>query len=217
MRSVTSPASVTHPVLERIGNTPLLDVSSYARESGLEGVRLFAKAEWHNPGGSVKDRPAWNMIRNALADGRLVRGKAILDATSGNTGIAYALIAHFLGYEAHIVAPENMDAGRKAVLQRYGARLITSSSLEGSDGAIRLCRELYTKNPDRYFYPDQYNNPDNPRAHYLTTGPEIYNALGGRLDAFVAAIGTSGSLMGTGRYLRDRIPSLKGYAAQPDD
>lgn len=192
-------------------------MSRYAAERGLGKARILAKAEWHNPGGSVKDRAGLGMIRSALEDGRLTRGKAIIDSTSGNTGIAYAMIGHFLGYEVHIVAPENMDNGRKEVLRRYGAKLIFSSPFEGSDGAIIMCRELYAKDPQRYFWPDQYNNPENWRAHYRTTAPEIFEETGASITHFLATIGTSGTLMGTGRRLRELAPHVKVYAVEPDD
>ena len=212
---MAGPAS--HPVLDRIGGTPLLDLTRYARGLGMEGVAILAKFEGANPGGSVKDRPAIQMIRSAIGDGRLDRRKAILDSTSGNTGIAYALIGRCLDYEVHIVAPENMDEGRVAALAAYGAKIIFSSPFEGSDGAIRLCGKLHAETPELYFWPDQYNNPDNWRAHYYGTGPEIEAALGGRLTHFVAGIGTSGTLMGAGRYLRTRNPNLEVWAAEPDD
>ena len=204
-------------VLDLIGGTPLI------RLAQLEppGVELWAKCEFCNPGGSVKDRPALQMIRDAIADGRLSHDKTIIDSTSGNTGVAYSLVGAALGYRVKLVMPQNVSAARKQITSAYGTELIFSSEMEGSDGAIRLVRELVDKSPERYFYPDQYSNESNPRAHYLGTGGELLAALGDRLTHFVAGIGTSGTVMGTGRRLKEhRLPeggSITVIAVEPDD
>jgi cysteine synthase B len=182
-----------------------------------DGVRIFAKLEGFNPGGSVKDRAARQMIERGLRDGKLVPGKTILDSTSGNTGIALAMIGAALGYPVHLVMPENVSDERKRVIAAYGAQVTFSDPLEGSDGAIRLCRQLLANDPDRYFKPDQYNNPANPDAHVESTGPEIWEQTGGMVTHFVAGIGTSGTIMGTGRYLKRRNPAVQVIAAEPED
>lgn len=182
-----------------------------------EHVRLFAKLEGYNPGGSVKDRPAWNMIRRGLDTGELRPGKTIIDSTSGNTGIALAMIGAALGYPVELVMPENVSAERKSVIRAYGAKPIYSSGLEGSDGALLLCRELHEANPERYFKPNQYYNEANPEAHYLTTGPEIWNQTDGRITHLVATLGTGGTAMGTGRYLKDQNREVQVIGVEPDD
>jgi len=203
-------------ITELIGNTPLVEL--HRLQPGLSpGVRLMAKLEGFNPGGSVKDRAALNMIRRGLEDGRLQQGKIILDSTSGNTGIALAMIGAAMGYPVHLVIPENVSRERKRVISAYGARAIFSSALEGSDGAILKCREVYEAEEDRYFKPDQYFNEDNPEAHYLTTGPEIWEQTEGRVTHFVASIGTGGTVMGTGRFLKERNPEVQLIAVEPDD
>ncbi len=203
-------------VIDLIGNTPLVELRA-VRDGVPEGVRLFAKLEGFNPGGSVKDRPAKRMIEQGIADGLLVAGKTILDSTSGNTGIGLAMVAAALGYPVKLVMPENVSVERKKVIGAYGAEIVYSDPMEGSDGAIRLCRKILADDPDRYFKPDQYNNPANPLAHYESTGPEIWAQTGGRITHFVAAIGTSGTIMGTGRYLKERNRAIQIVAAEPED
>jgi cysteine synthase B len=205
-----------HSVLDLVGNTPLVEVGT-VRDGVPDGVRLFAKLEGFNPGGSVKDRPAKKMIEVGLAEGKLVPGKTILDSTSGNTGIGLAMVGAALGFPVKLVMPENVSVERKKVIRAYGAEIVFSDPLEGSDGAIRLCRQILADDPERYFKPDQYNNPANPLAHYEGTGPEIWRQTEGRITHFVAAIGTSGTIMGTGRYLKERNPAIQVIAAEPED
>jgi cysteine synthase B len=208
--------SRVHSVLDLIGHTPLVDVTALA--SGLSPrVRLLAKLEGFNPGGSVKDRPALWMIRHGLTSGALREGKTILDSTSGNTGIALAMIGAALAYPVVLVLPENVSEERKRIISAFGARMVFSSGLEGSDGAIRLCRQILQEDAARYFKPDQYFNPVNSLAHYESTGPEIWEATSGRVTHFVAGIGTGGTVMGTGRYLKERSPKIQIVAAEPDD
>ena len=199
-----------------VGNTPLVEIRR-VRDGVAPGVRLFAKLEGFNPGGSVKDRAALRMIEDGLARGRLVPGKTILDSTSGNTGIALAWIGASLGYSVKLVMPSNVSVERKKVIAAFGAEVVFSDPLEGSDGAIRLCRQILAEDPDRYFKPDQYNNPANPLAHYETTGPEIWRQTDGKITHFVAAIGTSGTIMGTGRYLKEQRRAVQIVAAEPED
>jgi len=203
-------------VTDLIGNTPLLLLRSVGRDLP-PAVRIWAKLEGFNPGGSVKDRPALRMIQEGLRTGALRPGKIILDSTSGNTGIALAMLGAAFGYPVELVIPGNASVERKRIIEAYGARVIESDPLEGSDGAIRLCREILHRDPERYFKPDQYNNPANPLAHYETTGPEIWRQTAGRITHFVAAIGTSGTIMGTGRYLKERNPAVQVIAVEPDD
>jgi len=180
-------------------------------------VRVFAKLEGFNPGGSVKDRPAYNMIQDGLASGKLRPGKTILDSTSGNTGIALALCGTVLGYPVELVMPENVSAERKKIIGAYGAKIIYSSPFDGSDGAILLCREVLARDPEKYFKPDQYFNPANPEAHYKTTGPEIWEQTAGTITHFVTGLGTGGTIMGTGRYLKERNPNVQVIGVEPDD
>ena len=201
-------------VLDLIGNTPLLRLRKF--EAGLNGAELYGKAEWFNPGGSVKDRPAANMVREGLKSGALRPGKILLDATSGNTGIAYAMIGAAQGFPVRLCVPSNVTVERKRLLHAYGAELIFTDAMDGSDGAIREARRQVAANPDLYFYPDQYNNDANWRAHYETTGPEILAQTEGRITHFVAGLGTSGTFMGTGRRLREANPSIKLISFQPD-
>src|SRR5215468_7136747 len=203
---------VSPSVLELIGNTPLVEIQR-VRAGVAPGVRLFGKIEGFNPGGSVKDRPALKMIQEGIRQGRLVPGKTILDSTSGNTGIALAT----LGYPVELVMPANVSRERKQMVAAFGARVVFSDPLEGSDGAIRRCREVLAADPDRYFKPDQYNNEANPLAHYETTGPEIWRQTEGRVTHFVAGIGTGGTIMGTGRFLKEQNPALQVIAAEPED
>ncbi len=197
-----------------IGRTPLVRLASVER--AVQGIELYAKAEWLNPGGSVKDRPAWRMIREGLDSGSLTSDRRILDATSGNTGIAYAMIGAALGFRVTLCIPANVTPERKRVLVAYGAELIYTDPMEGSDGAIREAHAIYARWPERYFYPDQYNNEFNWRAHYETTGPEILEQTGGRITHFVAGLGTSGTFMGVGRYLRGVKADVVLASVQPD-
>jgi cysteine synthase B len=198
-----------------IGNTPLL---SFRRITAHlpENVSVYAKAEWTNPGGSVKDRAAGNIIRQAELDGRLRPGKVILDSTSGNTGIAYAMLGAAKGYRVKLYLPGNASPERTAILTAYGAELVLTDPLEGSDGAIRAVRALAAAEPETYFYADQYNNPANWQAHYQTTGEEIWQQTNGTVTHFLAGLGTSGTLMGTGRRLKDTNPDVEIVAVQPD-
>lgn len=203
-------------IVDLIGNTPLVELRCL-RDSLPESVRIYGKLEGYNPSGSVKARAAWNMIRRGLESGQLRPGKTILDSTSGNTGIALAMIGASLGYPVRLVMPENVSLERKRVLKAYGAEIVFSDGMEGSDGAILLGREIYAEDPERYFKPDQYNNEANSEAHYLTTGPEIWEQTEGRVTHFVASIGTSGTVMGTGRFLKDKNPAIQVIAVEPDD
>jgi cysteine synthase B len=201
------------PLLATIGNTPLLRLERISRKIG--GVEILAKAEYFNPGGSVKDRAALSMILDGERSGKLNHGRVILDATSGNTGIAYAMIAANRGYMVKLCLPANASIERRRILRAYGAETVFSDAAEGSDGAIRLCREIYRSDPDSYFYADQYNNPANWKAHYEHTGPEIIRQSGGGLTHFVAAMGTSGTFMGVSRRLRRELPRVLCISAQP--
>ncbi|HUI24976.1 MAG TPA: pyridoxal-phosphate dependent enzyme [Candidatus Kryptonia bacterium] len=210
--------------LDLIGNTPLVQIARLPRgfrtkhgQAISPRVRIYAKLEGLNPGGSVKDRPALWMIREGIASGRLTPGKTILDSTSGNTGIALAMIGAVLGYPVELVMPSNVSQERKKIITAYGAQITYSSPLEGSDGAIRLCRQVLAADPQRYFKPDQYFNENNPRAHYESTGPEIWHDTNGTVTHFVAGIGTGGTIMGTGRYLKECNPRIQIIAAEPDD
>jgi cysteine synthase B len=201
-------------VLERIGHTPLLRLERVGRE--FPSVEFCAKAEWFNPGGSVKDRAALNMIREGERSGGLRPGKTILDATSGNTGIAYAMIGAALGYPVKLCLPSNASVERKRILAAYGAQMVLTSADEGSDGAIRRAREIYAASPAGYFYPDQYSNPANWQAHYQTTAPEIWEQTSGRITHFVAGLGTSGTFIGTARRLKELNPAIRCVSLQPD-
>lgn len=202
-------------VADLVGGTPLVRIRRLARE--FPRVEIWAKCEWFNPGGSVKDRAALQMIRDAERDGRLGPGKVLIDSTSGNTGVAYAMLGAALGHRVRLVMPENVTLARKRIVAAYGAEIVYSSPMEGSDGAIRLARKLVEDSPDLYFYPDQYSNPSNPKAHYLGTGQEILDALGDRVTHFCAGIGTSGTIMGTGRRLKEFRRDLQIVAVEPDD
>jgi cysteine synthase B len=202
-------------VIDLVGNTPLLRLARIAPDLP-PGVEVYAKAEWCNPGGSVKDRPALYMIRDGERSGRLRPGMRIADATSGNTGIAYATIGAALGYRVTLALPGNASGERKRILRALGAELILTDPLEGTDLAIRTIRALVAEQPERFFYPDQYNNPANAQSHYETTGAEIWAQTEGRVTHFVAALGTCGTFVGTGRRLRDANPQLRLLAVQPD-
>ncbi|MFQ5831034.1 MAG: PLP-dependent cysteine synthase family protein, partial [Candidatus Methylomirabilia bacterium] len=201
-------------ILELVGNTPLLRLNHVGRE--YPRVEIYAKAEWLNPGGSVKDRPARKMIEVAEETGELTKDKIILDSTSGNTGIAYALIGRLKGYQVELVMPGNVSEERKKIVTAYGANIVYSSALEGSDGAQREAHRLNQEYPDKYYMPDQYNNTANLLAHYETTGPEILEQTEGCITHFVAGIGTGGTLMGTGRRLKEFNPEIQLIAVEPD-
>jgi cysteine synthase B len=200
-------------VLAAIGRTPLLRLEKIA--SAFPGIEICAKAEYFNPGGSVKDRPAMAMIRDGERSGKLNHRRTILDATSGNTGIAYAMIGAARGYRVKLCLPANASRERKRILKAYGAEVVLTDAAEGSDGAIRACRAIYEADPDRYFYPDQYNNPANWRAHYDTTAPEIIEQTGGQVTHFVAGMGTSGTFVGVTRRLRRDLPGVQCWSMQP--
>lgn len=201
-------------LLDLIGNTPLISFSDIYDDIS-PGVELYAKAEWFNPGGSVKDRPAYRMIMDGIASGELTKDKVIMDSSSGNTAISYAMIGMTLGYKVELVTPQNINFERKKVLEAYGAKVINSDPLEGSDGAILLAHKIKKENPEKYFMPDQYNNPSNPLAHYLTTAPEIWEQTNKRITHFIAGMGTSGTIMGTGARLKEYNQNIKVLAMQP--
>jgi S-sulfo-L-cysteine synthase (O-acetyl-L-serine-dependent) len=207
--SNSAPASL----LDLIGNTPLIKLANLVENPRVE---IYGKAEWANPGGSVKDRPALYMILEGERSGALTRDKTIIDSTSGNTGIAYAMIAAARGYRVKLCLPKNASEERKRILEAYGVELVLTDPLAGSDGAILAVREIVAADPDKYFYPDQYNNPANWRAHYETTGVEIFEQTGGRITHFVAGLGTSGTFVGAGRRLRELKPEVKLISMQPD-
>jgi S-sulfo-L-cysteine synthase (O-acetyl-L-serine-dependent) len=215
MADLASVADRRSSVVELVGNTPLIRLAR-VDPSLPPGVELYAKAEWYNPGGSVKDRPALAMIRAGEEAGLLRPGMRIADATSGNTGIAYATLGAALGYGVTLALPANASPERRRILRTLGAELILTDPLEGMDRAIYAIRELVAQHPERYFYPDQYNNPANVLAHLRTTGPEIWAQTGGCITHLVAALGTSGTFMGTGRYLRERSAAVRLVAVQPD-
>jgi len=207
----TVPAGITR----LIGNTPLIRVRLFEQE--FPELEVYAKAEWFNPGGSVKDRPALAMIEDGEKRGALTHQKTIVDSTSGNTGIAYALVGAAKGYRVKLVMPGNVSSERKALVTAFGAEIVYSDAAEGSDGAIRMVRELVEQDPDQYFYPDQYSNPANPRAHYEGTAVEILEQTGGRITHFIAGLGTTGTFVGTARRLKEHDPSIHTIAVQPDD
>ena len=213
---VASPGSLrtASSVVDLIGNTPLIRLSGF--ETGLQDVELYAKAEWRNPGGSVKDRAAARMIADGERSGALTRDTIILDATSGNTGIAYAMIGASRGYRVRLCVPGNVTPERKRILKAFGADVVFTDPMQGSDGAIIRVKQMYEESPGLYFYPDQYNNPGNWRAHYDTTGPEILQQTGHRVTHFVAGLGTSGTFVGAGRRFREVNPAIKLISVQPD-
>ncbi len=211
------PTARAASVLELIGNTPLLEITRLTRGLLRPGVRIFAKLEGFNPGGSVKDRPARKMLEVGLKSGELRPGKTIIDSTSGNTGIALAMLGAVLGYPVELVMAANVSRERKKIIEAYGAKPIYSDPMKSSDGAIEKCREIITENPDKYFKPDQYNNEANSLAHFETTGPEIWRQTRGEVTHFIAGIGTSGTVMGTGRYLKSRNKEIQVIAVEPDD
>src|SRR5712692_9929399 len=205
---------VGQALLERIGNTPLLRLERVGSE--FPNVEFCAKAEWFNPGGSVKDRPALSMIQAGLASGALQAGKTIIDATSGNTGIAYAMIGAAMGYPVKLCLPDSASHERKRILGAFGAELVITPGDEGTDGAIRRVHEIVAGDREKYFYPDQYSNAANWQAHYRTTANEIWEQTGGRITHFVAALGTSGTFVGTTRRLKELNPAIRCISLQPD-
>lgn len=202
-------------IVEAVGNTPLVRLERTARSA--PSVEVYLKLEFANPGGSVKDRPALRMIQDAMADGRLTPDRTLIDSTSGNTGVAYSLMGAALGLKVELVMPSNVSKARKDITKAFGTELIYSDPMEGSDGAIRLVRDIVAKNPERYFYPDQYSNPSNPLAHYHGTGAEILDALGDRITHFVTGLGTSGTMMGTTRRLHEHTRPIRCIAVEPAD
>jgi cysteine synthase B len=208
------PTPSAHRLEDLVGNTPLVRLRRI--EQDAPGVEIYGKAEFFNPGGSIKDRPALNMILEGEKAGLLKPGKIILDATSGNTGIAYAMIGTARGYKVRLCLPRNVSPERKKILAAYGAEIVYTSPAEQSDGAIRMVKKLYAENPEIYFYPDQYGNDNNWLAHYKTTGPEIWEQTEGRVTHFVAGLGTTGTMMGTGRFLKEVQPQVQLVAMQPD-
>ena len=203
-------------LLGSIGNTSLTKLINITNHLP-ENIQIWVKMENRNPGGSIKDRPALRMILDGIESGQLRKGKTILDSTSGNTGIALAMIGSLLNYSVELCVPENVSKERKDRLNAHGATIIYTSPMEGSDGAIIEARDLFEKNQQIYFKPDQYGNPSNPKAHYLTTGPEIWHQTQGKTTHFVATLGTTGTIMGTGRYLKEKNQNIQVIAAEPDD
>jgi cysteine synthase B len=206
-------------ILDLVGNTPLLELPKISLTRGKPrpaGISLYAKAEFCNPSGSVKDRAAKAMLLAGLAEGTLTPGKTIIDATSGNTGIAYSMMGAALGFPVKVFLPANASAERKDVMRQYGAEIVETSPLEGSDGAFLAAREEAAAHPERYFYPNQYNNDANWKAHYLSTGPEIWEQTQGKLTHFICGMGTSGTFMGTARRLKELNPTVTVIAVQPD-
>jgi cysteine synthase B len=205
--------SLAESLLSTVGNTPLIRLEKVSRE--FPGIEILGKAEYFNPGGSVKDRAALNMVLDGERSGKLNPSRIILDSTSGNTGIAYAMIGAYRGYRVRLVLPGNASEERQRILKAYGAEMIFSDPAEGSDGAIRMVRKIYEADPDLYFYPDQYNNPANWKAHFEHTGPEIIQQTAGGVTHFVAAMGTSGTFTGVSRRLHRDLPHVKCYSGQP--
>lgn len=201
-------------LLDMVGNTSLVRLTRIRPASA--GVEIFAKAEWENPGGSVKDRPALNIIREAEAAGLMSQGKILIDSTSGNTGIAYAMIGAAKNYRVKLCMPSNVSMERKRILNAYGAEIVYTDPMEGSDGAIRRVRTMVNENPELYYYANQYDNPANWRAHYLTTAPEIFEQTEGGVTHFVAGLGTSGTFVGTARRLKELNPGIQCFSFQPD-
>lgn len=217
MPDLMNPLATDKQPLSLIGNTPLVRLKKIAEQWGIsDQVEIYGKCEFMNPGGSVKDRPALNIVETAEAEGLLTKEKILLDATSGNTGIAYAMICAVKGYRCRLCVPESASKERKNILKAYGAELIFTPASESSDGAIRKAREIYAQNPDIYFYADQYSNRANWQAHFNTTGSEVWEQTDGRITHFIAAIGTSGSFIGTSRRLKSYNEKIQCVAVQPD-
>jgi cysteine synthase B len=215
IRSSSHGETFLETILERIGNTPLVRIRNLARE--FPGVEILAKAEWFNPGGSVKDRPAIRMIEDAENSGKLTKHKAILDSSSGNMAVSYSMIGGVKGYQVKMVVPGNISQSHLATIRSFGTKVIFSDPLEGSDGAIRLAHSIFEEDLDRYFMPDQYNNPSNWKAHYDTTAVEIWEQTRGHITHLVAGVGTSGTLTGTARGLKKNIPDLEVIGVEPDN
>jgi cysteine synthase B len=211
-----TPKKISHTsILDKIGNTPLLKIDKITKGLQNKNVDIYAKAEWFNPGGSVKDRPALRIIEEAERTGRLNRGKIIIDSTSGNTGIAYALIGASKGYKVTLVMPLNVSEERKRIVRAFGANMVFTDPLLGSDGAMLEAKRMVNAEPSRYLYVDQYNNPENWKAHFETTGVEIWNQTAGAVTHFVACLGTSGTLMGTGRRLKEYNADIQVTSVEP--
>jgi cysteine synthase B len=210
----SSPSKLGERSVERIGNTPLLRLERIARD--LPNIQILGKAEWYNPGGSVKDRAAFNIVKEGRRSGKFTSGKTLLDSTSGNTGIAYAMIGAAEGFPVTLFMPENVSVERKRILFAYGANIIYTDPADGSDGAIRAVRELYEREPEKYFYADQYSNPANWQAHYHGTANEIWQQTEGRVTHFLSMMGTSGTFMGTARRLKELNPNARCISLQPD-
>jgi len=205
----------THPLLSHVGNTPLIEMTPLDEQ--FPHVKIFAKAEFFNPGGSVKDRPALNMVRCGIRDNKFdPEAMTLLDATSGNTGIALAMIGAALSFKVCLCLPQNASEERKLILKAYGAEVVETDPTLGSDGSIVKARELYEKETDHYFYPDQYSNENNWKAHYATTGPEIWDQTGGKVTHFVTGLGTTGSFMGVSRFLKEKSLEIQVYSMEPD-
>lgn len=202
-------------LINSIGNTPLIQIQQMTKH--LQGIQIFAKAEWLNPGGSVKDRAGLKIIEDGERSGQLTKDKIILDSTSGNTGIAYAMIGAIKGYKVKLIVPENISEERKKALEAYGVELIFTDPLLGSDGALVEAQRIYKADPEKYFFGDQYNNPSNWRAHYETTGVEIFHQTEGKITHFVAGVGTGGTLVGTGKRLKEFNPHIRLFGVQPDN
>jgi cysteine synthase B len=202
-------------IADAVGNTPMVRLDRFARSA--PSVEVYLKLEFANPGGSVKDRAALNMIRDAVSRGALTSDKILLDSTSGNTGVAYSLFGAALGYRIALVMPSNVSKARKDITRAFGTELIFSDPMEGSDGAIRIAREMAAKEPEKYFYPDQYSNPANPGAHYNGTAVEILDAVGDRITHFVTGLGTTGTMMGTSKRLREHTRPIRCIAVEPED
>jgi cysteine synthase B len=215
MRLALVRSRLLRSVADQVGNTPLLRLERIGKSA--PSVEIYAKLEFANPGGSVKDRPALAMMQAAIAEGLLASGKTLLDSTSGNTGVAYALFGAALGYPVELVMPSNVTKARKDIVQAFGAKIIYSDPMEGSDGAIRVAQKMIDEGGDRYFYPNQYANPNNPGAHYHGTGREILDALGDRITHFVTGLGTTGTMMGTTRRLREHHRPIRCIAVEPTD
>jgi cysteine synthase B len=202
----------SNTIFDAIGNTPLIRLKTLEASNN---VKIFAKLEGNNPGGSIKDRPAYYMIKKAEESGELTPDKVIIEPTSGNTGIAIAMIGAVRGYKVKLYMPDSVSMERQLILKAYGAEIVLTPGKEATDGAIRRAHKLVDAEPGKYFMPNQFDNPNNPLSHYETTGPEIFRQTGGRIDAFVAAMGTSGTLLGTGAYLREKIPGVKIVGIEP--
>jgi cysteine synthase B len=211
---ITAVKTLGTSILDRVGNTPLIRLERVAAH--LEGIQILGKAEWANPGGSVKDRAASAIVKDAQSRGFLLNGGGLLDATSGNTGIAYAMLGAALGFPVTLCMPSNVSPERKRILSAYGAEIVWTNPADGSDGAIRMARKMSAEAPDRYFYADQYSNPANWKAHYNTTANEIWEQTDGQVTHFVAGLGTSGTFVGTTRRLKELNPRIQCISMQPD-